>query len=795
MNARVAQLKDRVTHTPPEVCNDRLRAITAAYQATEGMPVVLRRAHALARILAEMRIYIADGELIVGNQASQPKAAPWFPEFDVGWIEQEMDDLETRRLDPFRISAANREEARALLPYWRGKTHRDLYLKKIDSLLSAEMKQHYDIYRCSINQTLGNLYHTITGDGHIIADYERVLSQGLGSLRQQASHRLAGDVDANQADFLQAVIISLDAVIRFAHRFAGLAEVQARAEQDPARRQELLSIARICRTVPQQPASNLHEALQSLWFVHLVIQIESNGQSISFGRFDQLMHPFYLRDTETGSLSRDGAVELIQCFFLKALEINKVRDWGSTEFNTGYAMYQTLTLGGQTRDGRDATNEMTYLALEATAGLQVQEPTTVLRVHPGTPNELLVAAVEALVEHRGGLPSFFNDEVAIPLLLNQPHNQIALEDARDWAIMGCVEPTVPGKYIPSTGGTCVLNLAKAFEIAFNDGLNPATGVRVFQPRQEAITSYDDMWNAYREQLEYYLDLIPTLMQATCEAYRELTPTPFLSALISDRIDLARDLFEGKGPNDYNVELMEIHGLGTATDALAAVKIAVFDEGRFTLEDLRNMTLCNFAGYERERLYLKNRAGKYGNDIEPVDAIARQIIEAVSDHMARFVTPRKGGYGISTQTTTCNVPDGKLVGATPDGRFAHDPLSDNHSPSPAADTKGPTAAMKSVAATGHDKIGMGSLYNMKFSPLQFTTEAGRRKFADLIKGYFAHGGYQVQFNVVSNELLRAAQKDPARHRDLIVKVAGYSARFTDLDRQLQDQLIARTMFGA
>jgi formate C-acetyltransferase len=458
-------------------------------------------------------------------------------------------------------------------------------------------------------------------------------------------------------------------------------------------------------------------------------------------------------------------------------------------------MYQTLTLGGQTRDGRDATNEMTYLALEATADLKVQEPTTVLRVHQDTPDELLAAAVTALAEHRGGLPSFFNDDVAVPLMLNQPHNDISLEDARDWAVMGCVEPNVPGKYLPSTGGTCVINLAKAFEIAFNDGLNPETGIRVFQPDQAAIDSYEDLWDAYREQLEYYMDLIPTLMQATCDAYRELTPTPFLSALVSNRIDMARDLFEGRGPNDYNVELMEIHGLGTATDALAAVKIAVFDEGRFTLDELRTMTRCNFESYERERLYLQNRVAKYGNDVEQVDAIARQIIDTVSSYMSQFATPRKGGYGISTQTTTCNVPDGKLVGATPDGRFAQDPLSDNHSPSPAADRSGPTAAMKSVARTGHDKIGMGSLFNMKFTPMQFTTEAGRRKFADLVRGYFAQGGYQVQFNVISNELLRAAQRDPARHRDLIVKVAGYSARFTDLDRQLQDQLIARTMFGA
>jgi pyruvate formate-lyase/glycerol dehydratase family glycyl radical enzyme len=794
VDTRIAALKDIVTHTAPEICDDRLRSITASYRETEGLPVVLRRAYAFDRILAEMQIYILDGELIVGNQAFQPKAAPWFPEFDVQWIEQEIDSLETRRLDPFRIAADKREETRDLIQYWKGKTHRDLCLQKLDALLPAEMKQLYDIQRCNINQTLGNLYHTITGDGHIIADYDRVLRQGLGLLKEQARQRLEGETDGHKADFLKAVVISIDAVVKFAHRLADLAEDKAGSEPDAARRQELLTIARNCRNVPEKPAASFHEALQSLWLVHLVIQLESNGQSISFGRFDQYMNPYYLRDRDKGLLDREKAIELIQCLFLKAMEVNKIRDWGSTEFNTGYAMYQTLTVGGQTRDGRDAANEMTYMVLEATADLKVQEPTTVMRLHRGTPDELLAAAVNTLVEHRGGLPSFFNDEVAIPMLQSLPRNQIPLEDARDWAVMGCVEPTVPGKYIPSTGGTCVINLAKAFELAFNDGVNPETGMRVFRPQQETIESYDDMWHAYQEQLEYYMNLVPTLMQATCGAYRELTPTPFLSALISDRLDRASDLFEGKGPNDYDVELMEIHGLGTATDALAAVKIAVFDEQRFTLDELRTMIRRDFEGYERERLYLKNKVGKYGNDVAEVDAIAATIVATVCDHMARFVTPRNGCFGLSTQTTTCNVPDGKVVGATPDGRLAHAPLSDNHSPSPAADRKGPTAAMKSVASTGHDKVGMGTLYNMKFTPMQFSTEEGRKKFAELIKGYFAQGGFHVQFNVVSNETLRAAQKDPAAYRDLIVKVAGYSARFTDLDRQLQDQLIARTMFG-
>lgn len=794
MNERVAKLRDVVIHTDPEICMDRLRLITASYQETEHLPTVLRRAYALDRILSEMGIHILDGELIVGNQQFQPRAAPLFSQFDVEWIEQEIDTFEKRRLDPFKMSDGHKKEAKELLRYWRGRTHRDLCRKKLASYLPDHVKAHYDIHTCNINQILSNLYHTTTGDGHIIADYEKVLSAGLKGVISRAEGRLRKETEEHESDFLQAVIITANAVIKFAHRFADLAAEQAEHIADEIRRNELVELARTCRRVPEHPAATFHEALQSLWFVHLVIQIESNGQSISFGRFDQYMNPYYLADRQVGVLDKAQAIELVQCFFLKAMELNKVRDWGSTEFNTGYAMYQTLTIGGQTRDGRDATNEMTYLVLEATADCQVQEPTTVFRVHDGTPDALWMAAVDTLAEHKGGLPSFFNDKVAIDLLLNHRYNNISVEDARDWAVMGCVEPTVPGKFINSTGGTCTINLAKAFEVAFNSGMNPATGVRVFEPKTDKIESYEDLWRAFEEQLAYYLDLIPTLMRATCEAYRELTPTPFLSALIADRIQLARDVMDGKSDRDYNVELMEIHGLGTVTDALAAVAIAVFDEGEFTLDELKEMIAANFSGFERERLYLQNKVPKYGNDVEEVDAIAKRIVNFVADHMLQYVTPRGGCYGISTQTTTSNVPDGKVVGATPDGRLAHEPLSDNHSPSPAADKSGPTAAMRSVASTDHHRVGMGTLFNMRFTPMQFRTEAGKRKFADLIKGYFAHGGFQVQFNVVTNETLTAAQKDPAKYRDLIVKVAGYSARFTDLDKQLQDQLIKRTRFG-
>jgi len=794
MNDRIKYLKDIIINSQNEVCIDRGLAITKSFKETEGEPIIIRRAKALDSILTEMSIYILDGELIVGNQAFQPKAAPIFPEDGLKWLVQELDTLHKRRLDPFIIREEKKDDIRNIDKYWGKKNHYTRSIERIQKLLPEEIKKHYNLEHCNINQVLGNLYHTMTGDGHIIADYEKVLKIGVKGIRRIARKKLKNETDKEKIDFLNSVIIVLDASVKFASRFAELALKKAKTENNKNRKKELLEISKICRNVPENPPQNLHEALQTLWFLHLIIQIESSGQSISFGRFDQMLNPFYLKDLKKNLINREKALELIECFFLKAMEINKIRDWGSTEFNTGYQMYQTLTLGGQDINGKDNTNAISYIALEATADLKEDAPTTAVRIHKNTPEKFLMAAINTLAEHGGGLPSFFNDNLTIPLLQSLPFNSILLEEARNWAIMGCVEPTVPGKYLTSTSGTCVINLAKLVEITLYSGLNPETGKIVYKQTIEKYESWSDLWSAYTEQLEFYMSIVPYLMKSTCDAYREGIPTPFLSALVSNRVEIASDVVDGKGNEDYDVQLIEIHGLANAADSLFAIKKYVFDENRFTIEEIKDILSKNFEGYERERLLFKNKAPKYGNDENDVDSIARNIMSTANRIISQYQSPRGGCYGLSTQTTTSNVPDGRVVGATPDGRRAYEPLADNNSPSTGVDRNGPTFAMKSVASIDHQNAGMGTLYNMRFSPQQFKTENGRKKFAGLIKGYFDLGGYQVQFNVISNDVLKAAQKNPEKYRNLIVKVAGYSARFINLDRQLQDQLISRTIFG-
>lgn len=793
MNERIKKLRQIVTNTAPEICIDRGVAITRSYQETEGLPIITRRALAFKRILQDMGIYILDKELIVGNQQCKPKAAPLFPEFGVRWIKDEIDSFDKRKLERFILPQEKKAAVLEMIEYWDGKTHQDYAIDKIKETLKGDVARHYSLATCSINQVLGNVYHTSNGDGHIIADYKKLLDVGVKGIKEQAVRNMEGlNNDDAKFLFLDAVIITCDAIVSFSHRFAGLALDLARDEKDEARKKELGEIARVCKTVPENPPKTLQEALQSFWFIHLGIQIESNGQSISFGRFDQLVNRFYVNELKEGTLTKERAVELLECFFLKALELNKVREWTSTEFQTGYNMFQTLTLGGQKECGSDATNEMSYLALEATADLKVSEPTTVVRIHENTPDEFFLAAIKTLKMHRGGLPAFFNDQCAIPLLLNLKNNDIKLNEARDWAIMGCVEPTIPGKFINSTGGTCCLNMAKVLEITLNKGLNPETGVCV-HPVAFSINTYEDFLGAYYHQLEFYMDMVPTLMQATCDTYKQYTPTPFLSSYISNRIAYGRDILDGKGDSDYNVELMEVHGLATVADSLAAIRKTVFEEKRFTLDELRELTRKNFEGYERERQLLINHVPKYGNDEPCVDMIAKEVLSFVTNKMSTFTTPRGGCYGVSTQTTTSNVPDGRCVGATPDGRKAGEPLSDNNSPSPGVDAKGPTACMKSVGRLDHINVGMGTLFNMKFHPQTLKNDETERKFMSLIKTFFGMKAHQVQFNVISPETLMDAQRHPERYRDLVVKVAGYSARFTDLDKQLQDQLIARTTF--
>ncbi|MHB1415763.1 MAG: glycyl radical protein [Chloroflexota bacterium] len=796
MTARTQNLKESLLAIDPELCPERATLFTAAWRQREGQPVILRRAAAFAAVLRQMSIYIRPGELVVGNQASKPRAAPVFPEYAVEWLGREIDDLPTRPLDRFQVSAETKLALGGVVEYWRGKTHSDLVKSLTRHALPEDALAAFDFATFNCNQVVSNLGRTNNGDGHVVADYARAMAVGFLATIAEARQRMA-ELDLTRPEnlekkiFYEAVIISLEAVIDFADRYAALAEQLAAAESDPIRRAELLGIAETCRLVPAHPARTFREALQAYWFVHLLIHIEADGHSISPGRFDQHLYHYYEADLAAGRLTRDEALELVECFWLKCCEMNKVREWAYTHFMSGYPLFQAVTLGGQDREGADATNDLSYICLEATGNLNLPAPTAIVRVHDGTPDEFLLAAARCVVRHGGGMPGFFSDEVAIPALMR---SGVTLEDARDWAVMGCSELQVGGKFNTGTGGVCHVNLLKALELALYGGTNPATGLNL-SPTGGDLTTYGnfaELMEAFCQQLRYYLRLVPIMDTVTCTAFAQLSPTPFLSAVLDHRVAVGKDVSQGGGPNYRNLMCFGL-GITNVANALAAVKKLVFEEKALDAAELLEVLRSDFAGLRGEeiRQMLLNRAPKYGNDDDYVDSLAKDVFRDFAQELARYEPARGGCYGPTTQSLTSNVPYGQRVGATPDGRRAWEPLADNSSPSPGTDTHGPTAVLKSVAKLDHILATNGTILNLKFHPSALEGEDRLRKFASLVRTFFDLKGLQVQFNVLSADLLRDAQAHPEQYRNLVVKVAGYSALFSTLDRKLQDQLIERT----
>lgn len=796
MNKRTESLRDTLLSSEPELCPERALLLTAAWRETEGRPILTRRAAGFAAILRGMSIFIHPGELLVGNQASRPRAAPVFPEFAVAWLAREIDDLPTRRLDPFKVRPETKAALLPVIEYWQGKTHGDLVRSLTPQLLPKEALASFDVSASCVNQTVANFGRTTSGDGHVVASYARVIRTGFAGLIEHAQSRsdaldLRRPENLEKKLFHQSVIVNLKAAIAHAERYAALAEHMAAQEADSSRQAELCQIAAVCRRVPASPARTFHEALQFYWFLQLLIQVESDGHSISPGRFDQYVYPYYAADLAAGRLTRAQAQELVECFWLKCFEVNKVREWAVTRFLSGYPMFQTITLGGQTPEGKDATNDLSYIGLEATADLGLPQPTVVVRVHDGSPDEFLLAASRCVLGHGGGMPGFFSDEVAIPALLNVG---LPLEDARDWCVMGCSEFQVAGKFNTGTGGLCHVNVHKILELALHGGTDSFTGQRPCPGDGDLSTfrSFDELWDAFRRQLRYYLGLVPIMDGITCRAYDALTPTPFLSALIDYRLEIGQDVSTGGGPNYRNLQSLA-QGITNVADSLAAVKKLVFEDKRLTGAELLEALRSDFQGPHGEeiRQLLLNRAPKYGNDDDYVDLLAAQVFCEYAREITQHTPPRGGYYGPSIQSLSANVPQGQRVGATPDGRRARSPLADNASPSPGADTHGPTAVLKSVAKLDHMRASNGTILNLKFHPSALGGEERLRKFVALIRSFVDLKGLQVQFNVISADVLREAQAHPEQYRNLVVKVAGYSALFSMLDKELQDQIISRT----
>lgn len=787
---RVEKLKGKVASYTPRLCPERAIIITDSYSRSEKEEPVIRRAKTLRDILAKMSIYILNDELIVGNQASKPLAAPVFPEYAVDWLEEELDTLPERSGDRFLVGEETKKQLRNVFRYWKNKTHHErVYAALPDFVKEAE----------SIGAIWGK--HLLNnGDGHLVVDYEKVLRVGFRGIREEAERELqkldlSNPEDLKKRPFLFSVPIVCEAAAFFARRFARESAMAASRETNPKRKQELEAIARICLRVPDKPARTFHEALQSLWFIHLILQIESNGHSISLGRFDQYMYPFYEKDVKGGRLTKDAALELIEHFWIKLSSVNKIRPWEDTQYLAGYPLFQNLTIGGQLIEGGDATNELSYLCLQATAEVRLIQPSLSVRFHIGCPHEFLMECCRT-IRMGFGMPAMFNDEVIIPALLNRG---IAKEDAFNYAVVGCVEVGVPGKWAYRCNGMSYFNMLKVLECALNNGKDSRTGKRlcVGNGELDTFSSFDSVIESWRKQLHYYVRCHVVHDGMADLLMEKYLPNPFCSMLVSDCVKRGKTIKEGGAVYDL-VSGQQI-GFANVANSLAAIKKLVFEDKKITLKELKQALEHNFTGKRSQEIQsiLTNEAPKYGNDDDYVDLLG---VLAYMDYIKSLIQfrntrygrgPKGGGWHPSTSTVTANVPFGLFVGATPDGRRNAEPLAEGISPAQGTDKLGPTAAMNSVTKLPNLLVSGGQLLNMKFSPNLLAGEKGIRNLATLIKTFFIKKGWHVQFNVISVDTLREAQTQPEKYQNLLVRVAGYSAFFASLNRTIQEDIIRRT----
>lgn len=827
---RIPKLVENLYAKMPEIESARAILITESYRQTENEPMVIRRAKAFAHILENIPIVIRDLELIVGSTTIAPRGCQTYPEFSYEWLEAEFDTVETRSADPFYISEKTKQELKEANAYWKGKTTSELATSYMEpeTLLAME----HNIF------TPGNYFYN--GVGHVTVKYGEVLAIGFSGIKAKAQAELDklcladGDYQ-KKSRFLEAVMISCDAAIEYARRYARLALKEAEECTDPVRKRELLQIAQNCANVPEKGATGFYEACQSFWFVQQLLQIESSGHSISPGRFDQYMYPYYQKDMESGKITREFAQELMDCIWVKLNDLNKCRDAASAEGFAGYSLFQNLIAGGQNEEGIDVTNDLSFMSIQASMHVFLPQPSLSVRVWNGTPHEFLIRAAE-LTRTGIGLPAYYNDEVIIPSLMSRG---LTLQDARDYNIIGCVEPQKSGK-TEGWHDAAFFNMCRPLELVFSNGIDKGVRIGPATGNVEDMTTFEQFYDAYKKQMDYAIQLLVNADNAIDMAHAERCPLPFLSSMVDDCMKVGKTVQEGGAV--YNFTGPQGFGVANMADSLYSVKTLVYDEKKITMGELKEALATNYgkglgaedvaamtakianelkeAGKtigEKEVAAILNtvvaaseapevkangerilklieEVPKFGNDIPEVDAFARDVAYTYTEPLQNYKNPRGGSFQAGLYPVSANVPLGAQTGATPDGRLAYQPVADGVSPSAGKDVNGPTAAANSVSRLDHYIASNGTLFNQKFHPSALSGRNGLENFAGLIRSYFDQKGSHMQFNVVSRETLLDAQKHPEQYKHLVVRVAGYSALFTTLSKSLQDDIIRRTEQG-
>ncbi len=791
LTERMKEFREEVLDEKPYIDAQRAILATLAYKENLNQPRVMVRAKMLEKVLDHMSIYIEDKSLLAGNQATKNRNAPIFPEYTMEFVMNELNQFEKRDGDVFYITEKTKEQLREIAPFWQNNNLR----ARGEALLPEEVRVFMETGVFGMEGKLN------AGDAHLAVNYERILKDGLrGYEKRVKEYKATLDLtDPESIDkycFYNAVLIVLEAVRNFANRYSVLAKDLAEKELNQERKIELLEISRICSKVPYEPAETFQEAVQSVWFIQLILQIESNGHSLSYGRFDQYMYPYYDRDIKNGTIKESEALELLTCLWIKTLTINKVRSQAHTLSSAGSPMYQNVTIAGQTIDKKDAVNDLSFLVLKSVAQTRLTQPNLTVRYHKNINKHFLDECVEVM-RLGFGMPALNNDEIIIPSFMDW---QVKEEDAYNYSAIGCVETAVPGKWGYRCTGMSYINFPRMLLCTMNNGVDLTSNKRFTKGYGyfTEMESYEELlkaWDKTIREITRYSVIVENVIDKASE--RDV-PDILCSALTDDCIARGKTIKEGGAVYDF-ISGLQV-GIANMADCLAAIKKLVYEEKKITRQELWNAILDDFSSPENKKIQemLIREAPKYGNDDDYVDQLIVEAYDSYIEEIEKYPNTRynRGPIGgiryAGTSSISANVGQGMSTMATPDGRNAFEPLAEGCSPAHNSDKNGPTAVFKSVSKLRTNKITGGVLLNQKMTPQMLSTEENRQKLELLIKTFFNRlHGYHVQYNIVSKETLIDAQKHPEKHKDLIVRVAGYSAFFNVLSKKTQDDIIGRT----
>lgn len=785
LTPRVERMREKYFDTIPQITAERLVLATEAYQKFAGDAVPIFRAKVVNHIMENMTTLIMDDELIVGTATNVYRGANLHPEFQSSsWYISDIDDFSTREKDPYYISPEDKETILETLKYWEGKSMEDLAETAMPAKIQELEKD--DIICVGLENGVS---------GETTCDHEKILTIGIKGYMEECQKNIDSLIpqtmeEQAKVDFWKACITQCQGLITYARRMAEEAERLAAACADEKRKQELLTIAENCRVVPENPPRTFQQALQAVWFVHVYFYIEVCTTACGFGRFDQYMWPFYKKDViDEKTITREEALEMLECLYLKTCEVYEVRDnWYATAF-AGYPMWQILVVGGQTPDGKDATNDLSYLCLEAADDLQVKQPVMALRVWEETPEDLIQLGCKMIQEGQAN-PGFFNDNAAIPISLGKGRGS-TIEEARDWTIVGCIQPGPGGGGTDGSPDAGYVNMGKMIEFVLHNGVDPATGklmgLETGDPRE--FKNIEEFKDALKKQIIHHYGLIRTGYNLMQSIHMNRYPVIFASMVTKGCVESGKSVQHGGAK--YSTCGLYVTGPANLADSIAAVEKCVFEDKDLTMDELIKACDTNFEGQERLRQLLLNKPEKFGNNSEHVDAIYKEMMTYIANTVQEWQDARGGWYAFGIDSQTMNIPHGQVTGALPDGRLAGEPFCDAASPMMGRDMNGPTATVKSVASMVSEALHEGALYNLRFDPHGVQGEAGRNIIEGVVKTYFEDGGQHIQINVVDNETLKKAQQKPEDYKGLMVRVAGYMAYFTELDKSAQDAIIYRT----